>query len=56
MKKDNDEILAINIKDSKYLQDLKAGDRVLVKNGKVTEKKEEQAFYFAPPIFLFSAE
>ena len=41
LQNDKDEQFAMNIKDSKTLQDLKVGDRVLVKNGKVTKEKEE---------------
>ena len=38
---DDNTQLAINCNDQKILQDLKVGDKVLVKNGKIKKQKEE---------------
>ena len=41
LQNEKDEQFAMNIKDTKTLQALKVGDKVMVKNGKVTKEKEE---------------
>ncbi|MGD9158033.1 MAG: hypothetical protein PVG39_06475 [Desulfobacteraceae bacterium] len=41
LQNDKDEQFAMTVYDSKTLQDLKVGDRVLLKDGKVIKEKEE---------------
>lgn len=41
LQNDKEKQFAMNITDPKILQDLKVGDRVVLKNGKVTKEKEE---------------
>ena len=42
LQNDRNEQFAMNIKDEKTLQELKVGDKVLVKNGKIKKEKEDK--------------
>jgi pyruvate kinase len=41
LQNDKDEQFAMTVNDSKTLQDLKVGDKVLLKDGKIIKEKEE---------------